>query len=98
MLSLFFSQNHLDIVELLLASQANPNLVDNLNSSPLMEACKAGCDRSIRALVAGGARWHLPTIETAGALCAAVFEGNLPLLRRYLAAGARADAGDYDER
>ena len=93
-----FIQNHVDIVELLLASQANPNLVDNLNSAPLMEACKAGSDRAIRSLVVGGATWHMGTIDTAAALCTTVFESNLPLLRRYLAAGARADAGDYDAR
>ena len=85
-------------MELLLASQANPNLVDNLNSSPLMEASKAGSDRAIRALVQGGATWHMSTIDTAAALCTTVFEANLPFLRRYLAAGARADAGDYDAR
>ncbi len=31
-------------------------------------------------------------------LCTCVFEGNLPLLRRLIRAGAAADAGDYDKR
>ena len=34
----------------------------------------------------------------AAQLCTCVFEGNLPLLRRLIRAGAAADAGDYDKR
>lgn len=34
----------------------------------------------------------------ASQLCTCVFEGNLPLLRRLIAAGAPADVGDYDKR
>ncbi len=31
-------------------------------------------------------------------LCTCVFEGDLPLLRRLITAGAPADVGDYDKR
>ena len=34
----------------------------------------------------------------ASQLCTAVFEGDLPLLRRLLQAGASADTCDYDKR
>lgn len=34
----------------------------------------------------------------ASQLCTAVFEGDLPLLRRLLSAGASADVCDYDKR
>ena len=34
----------------------------------------------------------------AAQLCTCVFEGNMPLLRRLIRAGAAADAGDYDRR
>ena len=34
----------------------------------------------------------------AAQLCTCVFDGNLPLLRRLITAGAPADAGDYDKR
>ena len=37
-------------------------------------------------------------IAMAAQLCTCVFEGNLPLLRRLIRAGAAADAGDYDKR
>lgn len=36
-------------------------------------------------------------VEQAAMLCTAVFEGNLPLLRRLLHAGVRVDSGDYGE-
>lgn len=37
-------------------------------------------------------------VAMASQLCTAVFEGDLPLLRRLIRAGAAADAGDYDRR
>jgi hypothetical protein len=37
-------------------------------------------------------------IVTASQLCTAVYDGDMPLLRRLLRAGANPDAGDYDKR
>ena len=37
-------------------------------------------------------------VAMAAQLCSCVFEGNLPLLRRLVSAGAPPDAGDYDKR
>ncbi len=37
-------------------------------------------------------------MECAAHLCTAVFEGDVPLLRRLLSAGVSPDAGDYDGR
>lgn len=37
-------------------------------------------------------------VRVAARLCTAVFEGDLPLLRRLLEAGAPPDACDYDKR
>lgn len=36
-------------------------------------------------------------VEQAAMLCTAVFDGNLPLLRRLLHAGVGVDSGDYGE-
>lgn len=41
---------------------------------------------------------HKSPVEQAAVLCTAVFDGDLPQLRRLLRAGARVDAGDYDKR
>jgi hypothetical protein len=38
------------------------------------------------------------SVEQAAVLCTAVFDGNLPLLRRLLTAGVSVDAGDYGAR
>jgi ankyrin repeat protein len=37
-------------------------------------------------------------VMTASALCTAVYDGDMPLLRRLLHAGANPNAGDYDKR
>jgi ankyrin repeat protein len=37
-------------------------------------------------------------VAMAAQLCTCVFDGNMPLLRRLITAGAPADAGDYDKR
>lgn len=37
-------------------------------------------------------------VKSAALLCAAVYEGDMQLLRRLLRAGACADAEDYDKR
>lgn len=44
------------------------------------------------------ARLMMPHVMTAAHLCTAVFEGDMPLLRRLLHAGASPNAGDYDKR
>jgi hypothetical protein len=43
-------------------------------------------------------RLMMPPVMTAAQLCTAVFDGDMPLLRRLLHAGANANAGDYDKR
>lgn len=45
-----------------------------------------------------GRRLRLGRLDTAALLCKLVFDGNLPLLKRLLAAGIAADSGDYDMR
>jgi hypothetical protein len=37
-------------------------------------------------------------VMTASQLCTAVFDGDMPLLRRLLHAGASPNVGDYDKR
>ena len=87
-------------VKLLLSSGADPSQRDNLGFSPLAEACKLGHDELIDVLVRAGATLADPSchVEDAKRLCTAVFEGNLPQLRRLLRCGLRIDAGDYDKR
>ena len=43
-------------------------------------------------------RLTIGTIELAGRLCTAVFEGNVTLLKRLLHAGAPPETADYDGR
>ena len=38
------------------------------------------------------------SLQAATVLCTCVFDGNMPLVKRYLAAGVPIDAGDYDLR
>lgn len=37
------------------------------------------------------------SVEQAAVLCTAVFDGDLPLLRRLIAAGVAVNSGDYGE-
>ena len=96
-LMLSSAKGHTAVVDELLSADADVNSVDALGGCALMEACKAGQDGLIAKLRAAGAGWHLSTVATAAELCTTVFEMNLPLLALFLAAGARPDAGDYDE-
>ena len=96
-LMLAAAKGQTDAVAVLLSAQVNASACDNLGGSAIMEACRHGHDAILKQLVAHGARWHLSTVATASELCTCVFECNLPLMRRFLAAGARADAGDYDK-
>ena len=43
-------------------------------------------------------RLGLDRLDSASQLCTLVFNCNLPLLRRLMAAGIDVDAGDYDDR
>ena len=38
------------------------------------------------------------SVEQAAVLCTAVFDGDLPLLRRLILSGVAVDSGDYGER
>jgi hypothetical protein len=51
-----------------------------------------------RMLPWAGAQLNVSGVKSAALLCAAVYEGDMQLLRRLLRAGARADAEDYDKR
>jgi ankyrin repeat protein len=86
------------VVSLLLSSGANPNTRDNLGSSALLEAVKAGQAGLLGLLVGAGAALQLSNSELSSALCSMVVEGQAGLLRRYIAAGANVAAGDYNQQ
>jgi ankyrin repeat protein len=86
------------VVEMLLSAGANPNIKDNLGGCALMEAVKAGQDEIIKMLVAAGAQLCLSPGDLAGQLCSLVYDDNTTLLKRYIAAGADVNVGDYDQR
>jgi ankyrin repeat protein len=86
------------VVSLLLSSGANPNARDNLGSSALLEAVKAGQAALLGSLVGAGAALQLSNSELSSALCSMVMEENAGLLRRYIAAGAYVAAGDYNQQ
>lgn len=51
-----------------------------------------------RLLMRHNGRLMMTPVMTASALCTAVYDGDMPLLRRLLHAGANPNAGDYDKR
>lgn len=93
-------KGHQGVAEMLLAAGADANLQDHLGSCALLEACKHGHDGLVALLKRQGASLDgsKSSVEQAAVLCTAVFDGNLPLLRRLLTAGVSVDAGDYDQR
>ncbi|KAK9804415.1 hypothetical protein WJX72_011623 [[Myrmecia] bisecta] len=92
-------KGHADVVSVLLAAGAQASLKDSQGNMALNEACINGHDNLIAMLTAHGARMdEISGKEQATALCWAVFEGNLPLLRRYLAAGMDVNAQNFDLR
>lgn len=97
-LMLAASRGFLDVVDMLLRVGADPNTADTFGCTALWEACKSGHDDCIEALLAKGAKLGRASLQMAGLLCNAVFEGDLKLLRRLLHAGADPNEGDYDGR
>jgi ankyrin repeat protein len=75
---------------MLLGARADLNMLDDASHTALDEACKHGHDR--------GAKLGFSGVKAATVLCTCVFDGNMPLLKRYLAAGVSINAGDYDLR
>lgn len=86
------------MVVTLLAAGANPNAHDNFGSGALLEAVKAGHVDVLKELVQHGASLQLSKSELSTTLCSLVKENKHDLLQRFLAAGANADACDYDKR
>ncbi|PSC71927.1 potassium channel SKOR [Micractinium conductrix] len=99
-LELAVVKGHAGVVQVLLTAGADANLQDQLGSCALLEACKYGHDDLIVTLKKSHASLdgHKSSVEQAAVLCTAVFDGDLPLLRRLLLAGVAVDAGDYDKR
>ncbi|CAL5221935.1 g4209 [Coccomyxa viridis] len=93
-------KGHADVAVALISAGADVMLRDNLKRNPLLEACVAGHSDIIELLTRQGATLgrEQDRIAMGAQLCTCVFEGNLPLLRRLIRAGAAADAGDYDKR
>ena len=83
---------------MLLGARADLNKLDDGSHTALDEACKHGHDRIIKLLAARGAKLGFSGVKAATVLCTCVFDGDMPLLKRYLAAGVSIDAGDYDLR
>ncbi|GFR50887.1 hypothetical protein Agub_g13177, partial [Astrephomene gubernaculifera] len=89
---------HEGVVRLLLDHGAKADQLDAFGNSALTEACKAGNDKEIELLLNYGASLGVNSLQVAGTMCTAVFEGDLIKLRRLLRAGAPPDACDYDRR
>jgi ankyrin repeat protein len=86
-----------EVVEMLLAAGAKPNIKDNLGGCALMEAVKAGQDDIIRLLMAKGATLNLLPAEQATLMCGAVSAGDIPRLKRLIRCKADVAASDYDD-
>ncbi|BDA49938.1 probable potassium channel AKT2 [Coccomyxa sp. Obi] len=91
-------KGHADVAVALISAGADVAIKDNLNRNGLMEACIHGHTAIIELLRRQGATLGQEPVAMASHLCTCVFEGDLPLLRRLIAAGAPADVGDYDKR
>ncbi|KAI8469642.1 MAG: hypothetical protein J3K34DRAFT_276757 [Monoraphidium minutum] len=97
-LMLAAGRGQLEAAAVLLAAGADPSAVDALQGCALLEAARGGHDAILEALLAAGARMYMNQVACAAHLCTAVFEGDVPLLRRLARAGMDPDAGDYDGR
>jgi hyperpolarization activated cyclic nucleotide-gated potassium channel 4 len=86
------------VVELLLSAGANPNLTDNLGGCALREAVKENHTDIAELLVAAGANLCMSGDKLAGRLCSLAAADDVDTLRRYIAAGADVNVGDYDRR
>ena len=95
-------------VSALIAAGADPRASDNFGGCALTEACDGGSDAVIAALTATGvtlANVRPPpsatarcSVSIAARLLAIVHAHDVPRLRRYIAAGAPLDEGDWDDR
>ncbi|CAL8465533.1 g5069 [Coccomyxa elongata] len=97
-LMLASAKGHADVAVALISAGADVAAKDNLNRNALMEACIHGHTQIIELLRRQGATLGQEAVAMASHLCTCVFEGDLPLLRRLITAGAPADVGDYDKR
>ena len=85
-------------MELLLSAGANPNIADNLGGCALMEAVKGGHSDITQLLLTAGANLCLSGSDLSGRLCSLAAAEDVAMLRRYIAAGADVNVGDYDRR
>eukprot|EP00884_Botryococcus_braunii_P021334 jgi/Botrbrau1/7885/Bobra.9_2s0059.2 len=97
-LMLAAAKGHSDVVLGLVSAGANPQLMDNLGSNAVLEAVKHDHVDIVRLLRGRGAKIGQEEVKMAADLCTCVFECDLPLLRRFLQAGANPNSGDYDQR
>ena len=91
------AKGHAAAVNTLLGAGADPVLVDCFGGCAILESVKAGRADLVALLAANGGALKWSDDETASRMCTAVGNSDVALLKLYLAAGCRADAGDYDK-
>lgn len=92
-------KGHIDAVRQLLASGADPNLRDIYGWTPLMRAVYEDRERVVQALLEqSDVQLNARNDQGATALYLAAVQGNEPLTRALLLAGADARIGDRDGR
>jgi len=82
----------------LLEYNADPNKVDMHGSSALYEATKNGHDNIVEILLKHGAILAFEESLAASTLCQAVFDGDIPMLKRLIHARINVNSSDYDNR
>jgi ankyrin repeat protein len=85
-------------VEKLLGYRANPNLLDVNGTSALFEATKNNHKEVAEILLKHGGELSMSESLAATILCQAVYDGNIPMLKRLLHAKIQVNACDYDKR
>jgi ankyrin repeat protein len=81
-------------VQMLIASGANPNVVDYDGMTPLHMAVCGGSDTCVRTLIAGGASPHIVNYRGLSPLHSAAQYGLDVCIRMLITAGARPDVVD----
>mmetsp|Transcript_10022 Transcript_10022/g.30819 ORF Transcript_10022/g.30819 Transcript_10022/m.30819 type:complete len:633 (-) Transcript_10022:60-1958(-) len=97
-LHLAASENHINVVNYLLAQGASPNARDRWNKTPLQDAIAFQHKEVIAVLKANGGTICEDQFDSANALCVAAKTADLNKIKTLSLSGINLNAADYDQR